>query len=455
MLSSGSVASVSESSHTAHFRTPFTPAHGLPNEILAFIFDLCSPEESRTSEEEVDNVSQKHLCELGKVCSTWYGCIMGTPSLWCRIHINTAFWASASPSTITLLSLVEFALEKGGTHPLDVRLTISSAEFRPAADMLVEHVSRWRQVHFAGISVVNQSFAGVQGKLDQLISLRLQSNWRSVDIFKHAARLSKVEFYGRADNVPDLPWAQLRAFKFRSRGIRGANDCLALLSQAANLDSASFALRLYPRSFAVAWKPTSSNITLIELALAASKAELVGNLFDCLTLPALKALNLTGNDVFEPPVWAPQQFAAFAARSLLHDHLTDLSLCARITDLELLRCLEILPSLTSLRISESNSQTTITDTLLIGLLCNSDGAPLIPRLVCLEFTTVLAFTAPVYNEVITSRVAERRSRNESGRFTAILRWREPANHEDIFTMLVRLTALKVEGGLLFYLYPGN
>ncbi|KAK7013799.1 hypothetical protein R3P38DRAFT_3004016 [Favolaschia claudopus] len=450
--------SVALSAHTPQFHSAFVLAtvHRLPNEILIFIFDLCCPEESRNSGEEVDNVSQKHLRELGKVCSLWYWCIMGTPSLWCRVEINTEFWDSVPLSTKTLLSLVEFALQKGGTHPLDVRLTVWSAEFRPAMEMLVEHISRWRQVHFTGNSVVSQYLAGVKGKVDQLTSLRLEGNqWKSVEIFKHAVQLSKVELYGRVDEIPELPWTQLREFRFQNRGARGANDCLALLSQAANLDSASFALRLNSRSFDTPWKSSSSRITLFKLRLAARQAELVGCLFDCLTLPALKALDISDHDGLSPPLWAPPQFAAFAARSSLRDHLTELSLHAQITDLELLRCLETLPSLTSLHVSDSDEHTTITDTLLNGLICSFDAAPLIPRLVCLEFTTVLAFTASVYNEVITSRVVARRPRNESDRFTAILRWREPANHEDIFTMLVRLTALKVEGGLLFYLYPGN
>ncbi|KAK7031874.1 hypothetical protein R3P38DRAFT_2926012 [Favolaschia claudopus] len=385
-------------SYTDSCRSVFSPIRRLPSEVLFLVFDHCFPsldERDRSSDQELRRVSQWHLRQLSQVCSIWHRCVMET-----------------------LLSLIETSLTLGGNHPLMIRLTLSSSpESRLVMELLSKHASRWRQFGLTLLAKpdrhLRQALAGVKGNLGQLSRLALQGNWRRMDseIFKIAPHLTEILFSGKLAKIPALPWPQVDLIVYQAHAADNPVNCFSILTSVTSKASSKLELNLEGMTSNVPWHPVSSNIGTLSLRLSADDPQLVGRVLDCLTLPALSSLNVSRRRGAQPPVWAPQQFAALASRSLFQAHLYSLSIHVIITDMEVLQCLQLLPKLQMLRVDESRRHTTITDALLQGLVCESDEStvPLVADLQCLELSSTFAFTSSVYIELIRSRVRCRRS----------------------------------------------
>ncbi|KAJ7339029.1 hypothetical protein DFH08DRAFT_705089 [Mycena albidolilacea] len=99
----------------------FSPVRRLPAEILAQIFDMCSPI-------DIYHVS-RHTTPQQEVSSSWYHVAMETPKLWSTIVVDTSLWDDCAPAAHTLLSLLEASLNKGGNHPLFVQVYCSEFDF--------------------------------------------------------------------------------------------------------------------------------------------------------------------------------------------------------------------------------------------------------------------------------------------------------------------------------------
>ncbi|KAJ6501217.1 hypothetical protein C8R47DRAFT_1317226 [Mycena vitilis] len=275
--------------------------------------------------------------------------------------------------------------------------------------MLSHHASRWRNVYFFSDLESTQLLGDAKGKLDRLEKLHVSADWNGVDIFEVAPRLTDVRFSGDIEDVPVLPWAQIRKFSYTGE-MQSANF-LSILERCPNIRTLRSELTVVDFPIGTTMPLVSSDVKTLrfQLDVGTHDASVVGLIFDILTLPSLKNLTLKPreDDVGSPPVWHTDKFLSLADRSSFHSHLTRLEINAVITEQELLRSLVALPGLRDLVICDCTSKgdhVVITDTLLDGLICRADSTTLAPKLELLSFKSRLAFTDSVYRDLITSRL---------------------------------------------------
>ncbi|KAJ7663095.1 hypothetical protein DFH06DRAFT_1189326, partial [Mycena polygramma] len=327
----------------------------------------------------VDRVSNRHLLQLSQVSSLWHKIAMGTPKLWSTIALDTSLWDNISHAE--LLSLLDLSLKRGGNHPLIMDIGVLEDDPQPHAVMILlsQHGSRWRDVYFYSDLGSARLLNRAKGNLGQLEKLNVNADWKGVDIFQVAPQLTSVKFRGRVDNVPDLPWGQLRTFTYVSDWDEDAYNFLSLLPRCPNVVTFFFRVGL---SQLPNGTPITSDVQHLTLQLALADiphdASLIGRIFQTLTLPSLRSLVVGPRklDDTSPPVWDPEQFLGLADRSSFHTHLIRLEIDAIITDEGLLGCLIVLPLLEELIISDcsfDDGHIVISDTLLRGLVHKADA----------------------------------------------------------------------------------
>ncbi|KAK7058134.1 hypothetical protein R3P38DRAFT_3547592 [Favolaschia claudopus] len=445
------------SSYAKSCNSLFAPVRRLPRELLAEILDLCCLDEnssfSRTPDQEIANLSHRRLRQLAQVCTVWHQSAMGTPKLWRRVSVRTKLWGRSSVSPETLLSLLAFSLSQSGRYPLNLRLSATSLhpESLSVLALVVKHSARWKDINMIVDTGLQGALAGANGELDQLTELRLSSVAIESDVFGQAPRLTKVSLEGtpRLTRLPDLPWQQLVTITYKGKVGTESFNVLSLLSVATKVRTVEFYLDMLRASSIDSWNSVTSNARSLALRLAVHDADLVGHIFDCLTLPNLRTL------IFAPhadtiPVWEPNAFQCLASRSTFQDHLTYLILGARITDQQLLDGLAVLPNLEKLRVFDYPSHTVITDTFLLGLhVSGADWEPLVPRLRVFYMTTAVEFTDSVYVDLVTSRVNFRREGSSS--FEVHLRCRQTRKRDVSSELVEKMAKLESEsdGGFTF------
>ncbi|KAJ7476739.1 hypothetical protein FB451DRAFT_1004460, partial [Mycena latifolia] len=104
------------------------PIRRLPSEILVETFAECwssfTPEfddleGSRSISTELKRLAQSPLLTLSGVCARWYDIVMGTPSLWSTIELESTLWDN--PLYLeTVQKLLQTLLERSADHPLVV-----------------------------------------------------------------------------------------------------------------------------------------------------------------------------------------------------------------------------------------------------------------------------------------------------------------------------------------------
>ncbi|KAF7354068.1 hypothetical protein MVEN_01094200 [Mycena venus] len=429
-------------------RSVLAPIRRLPTELLAEIFEMCSPtytiSDQTTTREEVDRVSKRHLRQLAQVSSFWYNIAMGTPKLWSTIVLDTALWNRCILSAKTLFSLLESSLKLGGNHPLTIEL-------------LSQHAWRWEDVYFWSDIDSSRYLTSAKGNLDRLEKLYISAEWRGVDIFRLAPLLTEIIFCGKVENVPHLPWPQIQTLTYIGEAYMVPFLSFSLLVKAHNVATALFDIDLRNAQFDAPWQLVSSNVQFITFELAVHDLRVVGRMFDSLTLPHLKSFNFTPRPDGRPPLWSTESFLSLAERSSFQHNLTRLEIDATATDEDLLRCLPVLPQLEELVISDSTSHgenILITDTLLQGLVYKSGSTPLIPRLDFLCLTFVLGFNDSLFVEVVNSRLDDYFN-GLAAAFEVHLWWLPACRREASSQMLAQLLSLVSAGDLAFKSGPAS
>ncbi|KAJ6447476.1 hypothetical protein C8R47DRAFT_1231414 [Mycena vitilis] len=406
-------------------RSALPPIRRVPTELWVRIFELCSPRSlafeegynpsfNTTPAEEVDRVSNWHLLQLSQVSSLWHRIAMDTPKLWSTIALDTSLWDDAAISHADLLSLLDLSLKRGGNHPLIMDVSVLEDDPQPHAVMILvsQHAARWKDVYFFSDLGSAQLLNRAKGNLGQLERLDVNADWTGVDVFQVAPRLTSVTYRGRVDNVPDMPWGQLRSFTYLSDSDEDATYFLSLLSRCPNVVTflSRVALSQLPDD-----TPLTSHVEFLTLAIDLANipddASHIGRIFETLTLPSLKSLVVRPRklDNSSPPVWDPEQFLGLADRSSFRSHLTRLEIDAIITDEGLLGCLAVLPHLGELILSDctfNEEHVVINDTLLRGLVHKADATTLVPNLDFLSLTSRLRFTDSAYYDLLVSRLPQ-------------------------------------------------
>ncbi|KAF8142706.1 hypothetical protein K438DRAFT_1994707 [Mycena galopus ATCC 62051] len=403
-------------------RNRHDPTVHLPAELLAEIFDMCSPpgedgfnglSDMTTPVQEVERLAKKYLLQLAQVCSRWHVLIMGTQMLWRTLIVDTTLWSESNVSPTMLLGLAASSLDRGGTYPLTIQVAVDDVESHGPEflKLLCQHSQRWQQIHFWGGFLASQTIAVVRGNLPLLERLEISQtdDWLEFNVFVVAPRLTHFTVRGWGSQVPSVPWGQIRQFRYTSFDPLDLPNSLALLGNGFPALAHCY-LTVNVRG-TVPLIPVVSKVSGFSLTLAVDDAalEYLGAILECLTLPCLDTLSLQGiyGTDEHPLSWHQHHFLSFASRSSLDASLTSLEIARTTIDAdELVACLAVLPLLEQLVVADDNDvpHNLITDSLLRRLTWTPDPACLVPRLDFVALTSLLDFSEDVYWDFVTSRL---------------------------------------------------
>ncbi|KAK7053612.1 hypothetical protein R3P38DRAFT_3576666 [Favolaschia claudopus] len=476
---------------------PTALVHQLPNELLSEIFDLCSPDtlyvllNSDTLTKELDRISQRHLLQLSQVCSRWYHVAMETPKLWSTVTVSARLWDSLdSAQTEILLSLLKTTLDRGGDHPLT--LTVCTHPFNDggerALELFVSHAHRWRVLNILPTNDPPECLRMVTGKLECLETLMFDpiesdfDQWKDVECFRVAPRLTNFKFRGLPGYLPQLPWNQItNCTHYEEKTFACLYHPLSILRCAAPDSWFKLVLDLR-RCCANPDEPwnldISSDVRHLQIWFGSGDSATTAKLLDSLTLPHASFLSLSAVTEMGPSLWACNHFLRLAHRSQFDNHLLHLSICqVIIRDTELLQCLEVLPRLQSLDLVESVHRPTrwgtreraapfITDKFLLALVHSPNTPALIPNLEDLRLVVTgwsikmggsINFSPSVLVDMLVSRVHKIYDVEGKGAFAMGLTLAHPFSvtmkplRELYPSLLHECTELIFEGKLIFNL----
>ncbi|KAK7058208.1 hypothetical protein R3P38DRAFT_2844830 [Favolaschia claudopus] len=466
-------------SYAAFCQSVLSPAQKLPNELLGEIFDLCLHEKlipgvgTNTLEDQMHLFARRDLQELAQVCFRWYCVAIGTPQLWSTLIIHSDVWDRSLLHAEILTKLLESLLIRGKDYPLTIEMGISDTmRCDQVLSLLSRHAHRWRDVDFWSSRGQNTTFHRIKNlKLDRLVSLSLDVAWERVKAFRNARCLTELTFERDFTDLPLLPWSQIKTVNYDSlKAGDPVHSALSLLRAANNLTTCHLYLYLQgydpddddddePWGTHTITSPTQK--LSIQLMTSTGNDPILGRFLDSLTLPHLNVLHIHPDDggVF-PPLWSADAFLNLAYRSGFHQlesSLTSLALHVQVTDVDLLRCLGVVPLLEKLVIRDC-TPAAVTDTFLRGLVLQLHGSTpdLVPNLAFLSIRCALSFTDAVYFDVLASRtqardVQSRTLARDRDKFQSNLWWyatRRREVSEQLVENIARLVA-KMEGRFVF------
>ncbi|KAK7043356.1 hypothetical protein R3P38DRAFT_2883776 [Favolaschia claudopus] len=426
-------------SYSTSCQSVLSARHRLPNELLAFIFELSFPHfryrlyDYATGTVERLRLSHHHILQLGRISSRWHKIAMETPKLWSTVTVDTSTWDSYNSPQ--MLKLLESSLRRSQDHALDLHVKIGTRHDlgyhnESLFQLLAKTAYRWRHARIVWHGKPPNSIPRILGNLEKLETLELDLGWRMIDTVE-APCLRHFSFHGNMDNLPSLPWHQLRSCRYRGKGLPTSLSPLSLLPTANESTAFTFAfnLALVSDDDEIV---VSSNIRSVEFSLnTGDKPGAVEKLLDCLTFPCLQAFKYRPMppDAYLPvPNWPSTHFLTLADRSSFATHLIYLTIHAKITEDELLLNVKALNCLEELCVMDSftdplDRHVVVTDKLLQGLLYyNIPGkASLVPKLRVLTFETAMEFTDSVYFDLVASRIEKVHVVDGGGAFSANIR----------------------------------
>ncbi|KAJ6493170.1 hypothetical protein C8R45DRAFT_989063 [Mycena sanguinolenta] len=447
----------------------FAPVRRLPPELLVEIFDACTPRSAldllfgaNTPAEELNRINVRHVLQLSQVCFHWHAVAMHTARLWSWIVTDTSFWVDSALDNVACVDLLETSLARGGSHPLVLRAVVLQGhpDRDRIMDALVKHTPRWRDLYLCCFMESFSSMTAV-GDLPLLERLTICNHGGGMNMtfFEGAPLLKDVVFIGSFSNIPSLPWAQLRSFRYRDDDASTSDlgAILSLLSRLSTDAHFSFCMEIMATEPADL-PPIVSHVSGFGLELSGSEDGDAGQVtqalwktFQALTLSQLKELNFE-RDWFTPsPRWNHDEFLAFSSRSSLHKSLTALDIHIIISDEELLRCLAAVPLLNILGISDCSGRKKnilITDNLLRRLAWRADDSCLIPNLHLIFISSLFTFSDDAFYDFLTSRlVPGRRHAPRSEPFQARVCWLARREREVSAEVSARITGFMEKGEL--------
>ncbi|KAK7013777.1 hypothetical protein R3P38DRAFT_3277597 [Favolaschia claudopus] len=338
---------------------------------------------------------------------------MQTPQLWSDIVVDTRLWDRCPVPVGTLLDLLESSLDRGREHPLTLEVWAVPQHHSNVFNLMGRHAPRWKAASIWGIDEDNvlRAYMGNFGRLE---TLSLSGSWKDVETFQIAPRLRELTYRGSADELPKIPWTQIQRCAnidyFSQTSLSSRLSLLSRLTNAANV-KLGFYLQTSSTDEALDLNITSHTRHIqLEVSTTTRSRATACHFLDNLTFPSLRSFCLHPPLHTRPPVWSSPHFLRLATRSGFAHHLIRLVVHVLVTDTELLRCLEVLPKLESLSITDCTSPSpgasaiVITDLLLQGLVF-VPGSPSVvaPQLHSLTFNSVLDFTDSLYIDLVASR----------------------------------------------------
>ncbi|KAJ7633908.1 hypothetical protein DFH06DRAFT_1004035, partial [Mycena polygramma] len=190
-------------------RSLCAPIRRLPAELLVEIFHICSADGEKSVWEDSTTGD-----EFDRVSLHWRNLAIGTPQLWSTIICDTSLWRPSSADT--LLSLLESSLCRGGDYPLKFEVAVLAGDPHQEVvlALLSQHAPRWRDLNASTDFASSRYLSSVKGNLDRLETFHMDAKWNGVDILRGAPRLNDFTVVGEVEDIPELPWAQIRRFAY-------------------------------------------------------------------------------------------------------------------------------------------------------------------------------------------------------------------------------------------------
>ncbi|KAJ7730098.1 hypothetical protein DFH07DRAFT_945486 [Mycena maculata] len=440
----------------------FSPGRLLPTELLAEIFDMCSPPGTNeisvatNSKQELERLAKKYLLQLSQVCSRWHGVAIGTPMLWSTIVADTDLWSAINHPPEILLGLVGSSIRRSGTHPIRIQVSITddSPECQYLLEMLSRHASRWRHLYFWNRLMSLQSIAAAKGRLPLLETLHVWNHGPDLGIFKHAPRLTDITVVGPANKIPTFPWTQIQTFSYVGNRFGDLAEELTLLRPLRSHARCNLSLDTRNVALPIELPAIHSRVRALSVSFFVQVDQnhttaVMGAIFGSLTLTRLETLELFGRSDEAPLPWHNRAFMSFASRSTLQATLTRLKIRAMVQDDEFLECLSALPLLEHLDIMDLDDEdhALITDELLGGLAWSPDPTCIIPQLASLSMTSAIQFTEDTFLEFVASRLACPRPNGVPFEIKAY--WLEDSGRELEDEFFERVRELEARGNFVF------
>ncbi|KAJ7247162.1 hypothetical protein B0H12DRAFT_1235332 [Mycena haematopus] len=424
------------------------PIRLLPNEILIEIFTYAQePRRWREDQvrpdswdldpnQELRHVAGGNLVACSQVCAHWREVVLGTPTLWSSITLNLrriypVDTIRTSRAHDRIVHLLEVALARGKEVPLSVDIEAIRESHPLALRTITASAHRWRSAIFTVDSGMVLNLSAVAGNLPLLETFRMtvlnESLETLADLAKlllHAPRLRTVQFCGPLCVVEHWPLEQLLCVTFNELGPEDLQILVSFMHRLRynsqlhiELDFEDFeAIQAIPLDLTPVVSPIGDFGILSMEHTRYQTQDVLGQIFDALTLPNMQRLRLGGIPKSGKPIYWPHGHGMrLLHRSGSRKMLNELTLHdVIITEFELLQCLAELPQLKYLFISDhpalealpdSPPHELITDSLLEKLTPRSESpAPCLgPNLMIVEFKTLGTFTQQVFLEFAIQR----------------------------------------------------
>lgn len=381
------------------------PARRILPEILSEIFQWCFADGMLASAADAPVV-------LGQVCNYWRSIAISTPNLWSSLNLHLR------PNNAKFKpDLANTALSRSGACPLTIDLIFTGDDYdwdgdwdehaESCLDSVLNHSRRWKSMYFQLPQCALQKLSVVKYALPLLERLCIRPTSPPFDMildaFEVAPRLSNL-CTDMLPNVLQVPWENLKNFEGSGHNQRESLDWLHrspnLVECVINFD--------YEDEWHIGQPSTSMAHfpRLHKLEVTTDGDDGLEDLFNCLVTPLLSDLRIEYSDLGP---WAQAPFISFLHRStcaLRQLHLIDIPL----TDVQLIECLRMVPSLTELVIRghdlEPTVPGTITNSLVQQLIYEPSkvkSLPMVPQLHAITFEGPFTVDGQILRRMIASR----------------------------------------------------
>ncbi|KAK7043009.1 hypothetical protein VNI00_008747 [Paramarasmius palmivorus] len=391
----------------------FAPVHRLPAEILQCIFDFAC---AVTSYEDNWLLSSEErtlaVLTISATCGRWRNIALSTSSLWSGIGLDLD-GDITSGRYRGLTSLVRLFLDRSNLSLLTVFLSFGETTIddgaKPCLTELVQQSHRWQRLYLWNSTrevLTSDLFRPLRENLPNLIELDVTGYRRKgvaiedlapfhCDLFEYCPRISTLSFQPGTPLIAahSLPWQQVRTLQLCRQVSFYAMPVLSLCHNVENLEVFSIGdVDGRPVYQGHQISPSIRRLSILEIV----EEDEFSCIFRNTTLPQLSELQIVGEDECGIPsrewkVWQEELVLDFLTRSSCS--ITTLNLkCVPISDAQLIRLLQRIPSLKSLSLEEyrrsmESTHRIFTPSFFDALLLDvqSSESLFLPRLTDLRF----------------------------------------------------------------------
>jgi hypothetical protein len=375
-----------------------SPLLKIPPDLTSEIFKACLAKEDQalgTASARGHAASESPLL-LGSICSTWRALAWSSPWIWSSISL-----ALNTPSPTRATFVDEWLSRSGGcTLTISLKCPVLRTEYedtvRGVIGVVARFSERWGRISFSLPLSCYDVLRSVEGRVPLLESVSVELggyfDGDPLRMFSVAPKLREVHCEHFPHRSVVFPLAQLTDLPAYHCNIM---ECLDVVEIAARLTHASFKITTFrwTPKLEVASGSTSTPVGLQQLhqvfatrlrslQLSVPTPRIVATLLDNLILPTLRELSISNAALAHSgPFTHIPQFIKRSACSLLSLSLIGLQL----NDDDLLQCMQVMPSLIELTISDSYE---ITKQTIRNLTPNMTlYPPLLPNLQRLEISS--------------------------------------------------------------------